>query len=67
VGADRHGADGADRRHPRRDARGLAHRPSLSTFAIASTATPEYVSGVLFIALLASSTVGFRRFLANGG
>ncbi|MEO0945466.1 MAG: ABC transporter permease, partial [Pseudomonadota bacterium] len=28
---------------------------SLSTFSIASTATPEYVSGVLFITLLASS------------
>jgi peptide/nickel transport system permease protein len=40
---------------------------SLSTFAIASTATPEYVSGVLFIALLASSTVGLSPFLANAG
>ena len=29
---------------------------SLSTFSIASTATPEYVSGVIFITLLASST-----------
>ncbi len=28
---------------------------SLSTFSIASTATPEYVSGVIFITLLASS------------
>lgn len=29
---------------------------SLSTFSIASTATPEYVSGVIFITLLASSS-----------
>jgi peptide/nickel transport system permease protein len=29
---------------------------SLSTFSIASTATPEYVSGVIFITLFASST-----------
>lgn len=40
---------------------------SLSTFAIASTATPEYVSGVLFIALLASSTVGLSPVLVNLG
>jgi peptide/nickel transport system permease protein len=40
---------------------------SLSTFAIASTATPEYVSGVLFIALLASSTVGLSPVLAQWG
>ncbi|MFN3952837.1 MAG: ABC transporter permease [Pararhodobacter sp.] len=40
---------------------------SLSTFAIASTATPEYVSGVLFIALLASSTVGLSPLLVNWG
>ncbi|MFN4099099.1 MAG: ABC transporter permease [Pararhodobacter sp.] len=40
---------------------------SLSTFAIASTATPEYVSGVLFIALFASSTVGLSPILANWG
>ena len=40
---------------------------SLSTFAIASTATPEYVSGVLFIALLASSTVGLSPVLVNMG
>ena len=30
----------------------------LSTFAIATTATPEYVSGVVLIALLASTTTG---------
>jgi peptide/nickel transport system permease protein len=40
---------------------------TLSTFAIASTATPEYVSGVLFIALLASSTVGLSPLLVNWG
>ena len=40
---------------------------SLSTFAIASTATPEYVSGVVFIALLASSTVGLSPLLVNWG
>ncbi len=34
---------------------------SLSTFSIASTATPEYVSGVIFITLLASSS-GWRIF-----
>lgn len=40
---------------------------SLSTFAIASTATPEYVSGVVFIALLASSTVGLSPLLVSWG
>lgn len=40
---------------------------ALSTVAIASTATPEYVSGVLFIALFASSTVGLSPFLVNAG
>ncbi len=40
---------------------------SLSTFAIASTATPEYVSGVFFIALLASSTVGLSPLLVHWG
>ncbi|MCG6883517.1 MAG: ABC transporter permease [Silicimonas sp.] len=34
---------------------------SLSTFSIASTATPEYVSGVIFITLLASSA-GWKIF-----
>lgn len=34
---------------------------SLSTFSIASTATPEYVSGVIFITLLASSA-GWKVF-----
>lgn len=40
---------------------------TLSTFAIATTATPEYVSGVLFIALLASSTVGISPLLSEWG
>lgn len=40
---------------------------SLSTFAIASTATPEYVSGVVFIALLASSTAGLSPLLVQWG
>ncbi|MEM8578217.1 MAG: ABC transporter permease [Pseudomonadota bacterium] len=35
---------------------------SLSTFSIATTATPEYVSGVIFIAIFASSAVGLRWF-----
>jgi len=40
---------------------------SLSIFAIASTATPEYVSGVFFIALFASSTVGLSPLLVQWG
>ena len=40
---------------------------ALSTLAIASTATPEYVSGVVFIALLASSTVGLSPLLVSWG
>jgi peptide/nickel transport system permease protein len=35
---------------------------SLSTFSIASTATPEYVSGVIFITVFASSAFGLRWF-----
>jgi len=35
---------------------------SLSTFSIITTATPEYVSGVIFIAVFASSTVGLKWF-----
>jgi peptide/nickel transport system permease protein len=34
----------------------------LSMFSIASTATPEYVSGVVFIAVFASSSVGLQWF-----
>jgi len=40
---------------------------SLSTLAIGSTATPEYVSGVIFIVLLASSTAGISPWLAENG
>ncbi|MEO1562501.1 MAG: ABC transporter permease [Pseudomonadota bacterium] len=35
---------------------------SLSTFSIITTATPEYVSGVIFIAVFSSSAVGLRWF-----
>lgn len=35
---------------------------SLSTFSIATTATPEYVSGVLFITIFASSVTGLKWF-----
>lgn len=35
---------------------------TLSTFSIGTTATPEYVSGVLFIAVFASSAVGLKCF-----
>jgi peptide/nickel transport system permease protein len=40
---------------------------SLSTFSIATTATPEYVSGVIFIALLASSKFGISPWLRELG
>ena len=40
---------------------------SLSTFSIATTATPEYVSGVIFIAVLASSKFGLSPLLADLG
>ncbi|HMS94739.1 MAG: ABC transporter permease [Tabrizicola sp.] len=39
----------------------------LSTFSIASTATPEYVSGVIFIALLASPMTGISPLLSEAG
>jgi len=35
---------------------------SLSTFSIATTATPEYVSGVIFIAVFSSSAFGLKWF-----
>ncbi|MCY4287856.1 MAG: ABC transporter permease [Aestuariivita sp.] len=35
---------------------------SLSAFSIVTTATPEYVSGVIFIAVFASSAVGLKWF-----
>ncbi len=40
---------------------------TLSTVAITTTATPEYVSGVIFIALLASSRYGLSPLLAEWG
>lgn len=40
---------------------------TLSTVAIVTTATPEYVSGVVFIALFASSTVGLSPLLSSWG
>ena len=40
---------------------------SLSTLSIATTATPEYVSGVIFIAVLASSKFGISPVLAEWG
>lgn len=46
---------------------GSALDRSLSTFSIATTATPEYVSGVVFIALLASSKYGLSPLLAEWG
>jgi len=39
----------------------------LSTFAIATTATPEYVSGVILVALFASATAGISPWLAEHG
>ena len=35
---------------------------TLSTFSITSTSTPEYVSGVIFIAIFASSVTGLKWF-----
>ncbi|MEJ6394677.1 ABC transporter permease [Gymnodinialimonas sp. 2305UL16-5] len=40
---------------------------SLSTFSIASTATPEYVSGVIFIVVFASTTAGISGTLTEWG
>jgi peptide/nickel transport system permease protein len=40
---------------------------TLSTAAIASTATPEYVSGVILIAMLGSATAGISPWLAENG
>ncbi len=41
---------------------GSAMDRSLSTVSIVTTATPEYVSGVIFIAVFTSSTVGLKWF-----
>lgn len=40
---------------------------SLSTVAIATTATPEYVSGVIFIVIFASASTGLSPILAELG
>jgi peptide/nickel transport system permease protein len=40
---------------------------TLSTVAIVTTATPEYVSGVVFIVLFASATAGLSPILADWG
>ncbi len=40
---------------------------ALSTVAIATTATPEYVSGVILIVLLGSATAGISPILAEWG
>jgi peptide/nickel transport system permease protein len=40
---------------------------TLSTLSIATTATPEYVSGVIFIVLLASSQIGISPLLVQWG
>ncbi len=40
---------------------------TLSTIAIATTATPEYVSGVILVALFASATAGISPWLAANG
>lgn len=39
----------------------------LSSFAIASTATPEYVSGVILVALFAAASTGISPILADWG
>lgn len=39
----------------------------LSTFAIATTATPEYVSGVILVVIFASATAGLSPILADWG
>ncbi|MCC1493574.1 ABC transporter permease [Cognatishimia sp. F0-27] len=44
---------------------GSATDRSLSTIAITTTATPEYVSGVILIAVFASSTAGLQWFKAT--
>ncbi|MCL4187297.1 MAG: ABC transporter permease [Rhodobacteraceae bacterium] len=46
---------------------GSATDRSLSTVAIVTTATPEYVSGVVLIVALASSTAGLSPLLAEWG
>jgi len=44
---------------------GSATDRALSTFSIASTSTPEYVSGVIFVVVFASSMVGLKWFTGS--
>ncbi|ARE38287.1 Oligopeptide/dipeptide ABC transporter, permease protein [Rhodovulum sp. P5] len=44
---------------------GSATDRALSTFSIASTSTPEYVSGVIFVVIFASSMVGLKWFTGS--
>ena len=44
---------------------GSATDRTLSTFSIASTSTPEYVSGVIFVVIFASSMVGLKWFTGS--
>ncbi|MGC9368844.1 MAG: ABC transporter permease [Paracoccaceae bacterium] len=44
---------------------GSAVDRTLSTFSIASTSTPEYVSGVIFVVIFASSMVGLKWFTGS--
>ena len=46
---------------------GSATDRSLSSFAILTTATPEYVSGVIFISLLGISASPINQFLVEAG
>ncbi len=46
---------------------GTATDRILSTFAIATTATPEYVSGVILIVVFGSATAGISPILAEWG
>jgi peptide/nickel transport system permease protein len=46
---------------------GSATDRTLSTFSIVSTATPEYVSGVVLVALLATAGTGLSPLLADWG
>ena len=46
---------------------GSATDRTLSTFSIASTATPEYVSGVVLVALFATAATGISPLLAEYG
>ena len=56
---------GAAARGARRDARGLAQDRVLSTVAIATTSTPEYVSGVVLTVIFASQMSACNGFPAR--